>query len=222
MTTMAGKAKHPVIDGKKRCSECNENLPFDAVHFASQPDKKLGRRILSACKPCRNKASRAWAQTDHGRERHRVTQAESLKNPDNRAKHNATCNAYGTKNKVARAARSAAWKAAHPDATKAWRDANRPRLRVYENRAWAKRAKAPGSFTPDDLQAQFNAQGGACFYCTKPLTRFHIEHKAPLARGGTNYPDNIVCACARCNLRKGPRTAEEFFVILRGDAAKVA
>lgn len=101
---------------------------------------------------------------------------------------------------------------------KAWKKAH-PLAKQIDRLNYARRkAAAPGRFTPADLEAQFNAQGGACFYCATPLRTFHIEHKTPLSRGGTNWPDNIVCACAACNLRKHNRTAEEFFLLLRGDA----
>lgn len=42
----------------------------------------------------------------------------------------------------------------------------------------------------------------------------YIEHKTPLSRCGRHSPDNIVIACAGCNLRKGQKTAEEFLVCL--------
>ena len=43
--------------------------------------------------------------------------------------------------------------------------------------------------------------------CEVPL---EIEHKVPLARGGTHAPENITAACRPCNLRKGTKTEEEF------------
>ena len=52
-------------------------------------------------------------------------------------------------------------------------------------------------------------------HCKEALERrFTIDHKIPLARGGTNDPDNICCACKRCNVRKGTRTERKFFAIL--------
>jgi 5-methylcytosine-specific restriction endonuclease McrA len=47
-----------------------------------------------------------------------------------------------------------------------------------------------------------------CIYCGsfKDLT---IDHVIPTSRGGGNTWDNMVCACAPCNVRKGDRTPEE-------------
>jgi 5-methylcytosine-specific restriction endonuclease McrA len=42
------------------------------------------------------------------------------------------------------------------------------------------------------------------------LVKFHVDHKTPLSRGGSNWPSNIVCACAECNMKKNAKTAEEF------------
>jgi len=209
---MAGKPKHPVVNGKKPCSKCCDVLPFDPDHFASQPDKKLGRRILAHCIACGTKASLAWSKTERGRRLHREGMRDYRSTPEGRDASRASIDRYAKANKKLVSARVQRWKKANPDAVIAWRESNAPRIHVYNIKARAQRALAPGKYTAEDLTAQFNAQDGKCFYCTKPLV-----HKIPLARGGTNFPDNIVCACARCNLRKGPRTADEFFAILRSE-----
>lgn len=51
----------------------------------------------------------------------------------------------------------------------------------------------------------------ACQYCgtnfdTRELT---FDHLVPRSRGGVTSWDNVVTACAVCNLRKGNRTAKE-------------
>jgi 5-methylcytosine-specific restriction endonuclease McrA len=65
-------------------------------------------------------------------------------------------------------------------------------------------------FTAADVKKQLAAQERCCFYCRAPLIKYHIDHKTPLCRGGSDNADNIVCACQQCNLRKGRKTAEEF------------
>ncbi len=40
-----------------------------------------------------------------------------------------------------------------------------------------------------------------CAYCDQPGT--HIDHVVPVSQGGPTHPDNLVAACARCNLEKG-------------------
>lgn len=45
--------------------------------------------------------------------------------------------------------------------------------------------------------------------------KLHIDHIVPLARGGTNYDDNIQALCATCNHVKNKRTEEELNIMLR-------
>lgn len=58
---------------------------------------------------------------------------------------------------------------------------------------------------------------GKCTYCKAPLravwfsgAEAHFDHAIPLARGGDDWPTNIVAACAQCNLKKKTMTAFEF------------
>ncbi|MCD6116054.1 HNH endonuclease [bacterium] len=48
-----------------------------------------------------------------------------------------------------------------------------------------------------------------CQYCgtsEEPLT---VDHIIPRVRGGKDTWENLVCACMRCNTKKGDRTPEE-------------
>jgi len=55
-----------------------------------------------------------------------------------------------------------------------------------------------------------NIFSDVCYYCGEEAQTGHIEHKIPLAIGGTNDLDNLVWSCADCNLSKGTKTSEEF------------
>ena len=43
-------------------------------------------------------------------------------------------------------------------------------------------------------------------FCTRELT---IDHVTPRVQGGDNSWENLVCACLRCNTRKGGRTPDQ-------------
>lgn len=123
-----------------------------------------------------------------------------------RAKGRAAYQALSPEKKAARAAYAFRWTKAHPLA------------KQIDRLNYARRKmNAPGRFTTADLAAQFNAQGGLCFYCVTPLASMQIEHIVPLSRGGSNWPENIACACADCNLRKGAKSAAEFFEVIAND-----
>ena len=63
----------------------------------------------------------------------------------------------------------------------------------------------PPAFTRFNL---FLRDGFACQYCgsAEELT---FDHVVPRSRGGRTSWENIVTACARCNLAKGGRTPQE-------------
>lgn len=52
-----------------------------------------------------------------------------------------------------------------------------------------------------------------CQYCGAPAE--HVDHIIPRRRGGSDDEDNLVAACARCNLSKGARTPREAGMELR-------
>jgi 5-methylcytosine-specific restriction endonuclease McrA len=45
--------------------------------------------------------------------------------------------------------------------------------------------------------------GYTCGYCGRPAQE--VDHRLPLARGGSDNPANLVAACRCCNLAKGAR-----------------
>jgi len=51
--------------------------------------------------------------------------------------------------------------------------------------------------------------GGRCAYCSR-VAILHADHRTPLAHGGSNRIENILPACAPCNLRKATMTEVEF------------
>lgn len=67
-----------------------------------------------------------------------------------------------------------------------------------------------------------NAQGWKCYYCQDqgdgskgPDGRiWHVDHMVAIINGGDNKLDNLVLACATCNLAKLRQSAEEYFQAL--------
>ena len=41
-----------------------------------------------------------------------------------------------------------------------------------------------------------------CIYCGKKSASYHIDHKNPIAKGGSNRKSNLVVACSSCNSSK--------------------
>ena len=51
--------------------------------------------------------------------------------------------------------------------------------------------------------------GRQCQYCGTRTGPFTVDHVIPRDRGGQDTWENLVCACLRCNTKKGNRTPEE-------------
>lgn len=48
-----------------------------------------------------------------------------------------------------------------------------------------------------------------CVYCGRGDIALTVDHVIPKARGGQDTWDNMVCACTKCNNKKGSRTPAE-------------
>ena len=59
------------------------------------------------------------------------------------------------------------------------------------------------------------AQDARCTYCGTLLAAYHIDHKTPLRRGGTNDMENLQLLCPTCNMSKGTKTHDEFLCFRR-------
>lgn len=51
-----------------------------------------------------------------------------------------------------------------------------------------------------------------CVYCGRTVygNNLHLDHVIPWSRGGSDEADNLVVACAKCNLEKGDKTPREW------------
>jgi len=61
-----------------------------------------------------------------------------------------------------------------------------------------------------------------CQYCGRrfPMSELSLDHVVPRSLGGQATWENIVCACAHCNVKKGGRTPEEAGMHLIRQACK--
>ena len=58
-------------------------------------------------------------------------------------------------------------------------------------------------------RALFARDGWRCVYCGTTSGRLTLDHVVPRSRGGDSVWENVVTACAACNLRKADRLLEE-------------
>ena len=58
-------------------------------------------------------------------------------------------------------------------------------------------------------RALFARDGWKCVYCGTTAGRLTLDHVIPRSKGGDSVWENVVTACAPCNLRKGDRLLED-------------
>lgn len=107
------------------------------------------------------------------------------------------------------------WRKANPDKMREihrkWVAAHPEYWRVAEQRRRARERSAPGKHGVRDIRKQLKAQRSKCYWCKVRLgVAYHVDHVIPLCKGGSNGPENIVLACAPCNLSKGQKMPSEF------------
>lgn len=96
--------------------------------------------------------------------------------------------------------------------SRGWRASNEAAARARDQRARCRRKGAEGSHTASDITSLLSEQEGMCAACEADLSKvkWHVDHKRALARGGTNWPENLQILCAPCNLAKGVSDDLEF------------
>ena len=82
------------------------------------------------------------------------------------------------------------------------------RCQLARVRAWRHGVK--GKYYPRDVARLRRRQNNRCAYCARPLILFHVDHKTPMSRGGSNTPPNLQLLCPACNTAKSNLTDEEF------------
>lgn len=72
---------------------------------------------------------------------------------------------------------------------------------------------------PDSRRVDFIKRNGfRCHYCNRSAAAalgpddrpWHVDHKHPVSRGGSEEDSNLVLACKRCNLSKGAQPYGQF------------
>jgi len=194
---------------KRACTSCGVPKPATTDHFYRRDVEHLH----AFCKVCWNKKAKARyeanpepvkARVNTRRladpERKRREDAAWRAKPKNREKAKRISLAWAQSHRDLAAERSRQWQADHPDERRAQGHVKRARLRDAE-----------GIHTAEDVLAIYKAQRGRCHYCRVKLAgTYHVDHKTPLVRGGSNWPANICCACPPCNLAKHDMTEPEF------------
>jgi 5-methylcytosine-specific restriction endonuclease McrA len=184
----------PAPPGFQWCRKCDTLYPATNEYFYWDSTQN---KLYSSCKSCHYLRTRNWQSRNYefwiNRNRNWV-----IMNPD----------------KVHLSKKN--WVNNNPD----YFVRNADRITANHKKGKAKRrameVNAPGSHTADDIRLQIAAQTDKhgqlrCWWCGCTIDgTYHLDHKEPLSRGGSNGATNIVIACPQCNLSKHAKTSAEF------------
>ncbi len=194
------------------CAECDR---IREKHFS--PEK---RRAANLASYYRNREARIvkhklWRSKnlDVVREKGREYQAKyRAMFPEKVANQQAS---YRSTRRDEASVRSAEWRLMNKERAKEsidrWRkenpDANRRHGRVSSINRRARLKNVEGRHTVSDIKRLFQEQDGQCPACFASLAEgFHVDHKEPISRGGSNWPSNLQLLCAPCNQKKGAKS----------------
>lgn len=186
-----------------------------AKYFTGKPCKNghLSERHVtsSACIECCYHRTAAHRKQNPGRKRANDARYRA----NNRDKVKAKNTAFRVNNKDKMNAWVTAWQDRNPEKVRAthnaWQKANSESRAAKERNRRAKKKAAEGHHTKEDVRNIYEAQKGQCAYCQKQVgSTYHVDHIQPLAKGGSNWPDNLQITCPPCNLKKHARDPIEF------------
>lgn len=89
--------------------------------------------------------------------------------------------------------------------------ANKEYYRIALHKRRARILNAEGSHTKADIDFLFESQKRKCAICQCSIKDgYHVDHKTPLSKGGSNSKENLQLTCNSCNCSKGNKDEIEF------------
>jgi 5-methylcytosine-specific restriction endonuclease McrA len=193
-------AKRFVSDGK--CMECGaervrqhraENPEWwaekDRAYREINPEarKLVERRSYEKHKAGHVEKRRASCRAYREQHRERLVQA---------------CRGWYAENRERALENTRRWQADNPGKLKAIRAAGKQARR-------ARQIEADGRFSAADIRALESRQNGKCACCGEKR-KLAVDHIVPLAKGGSNWPNNLQLLCKPCNSSKSAKDPISF------------
>lgn len=190
----------------KRCTKCGNYYPPTSNFYHKNKATKDGLRY--ECKTCHKKDGQRYFQENKDK-CYSSQQAWEDRNKEYLTKWYAD---YYQAHKDKYYERGKKWNEEHRDKCreydKRYRDKYPEKVRVKFNR----RRNAIGAHTPQEVTQHLVTQKYKCWWCGRRITgkNYHVDHRIPLSRGGTDYANNIVISCPHCNMSRADRLPHEW------------
>jgi 5-methylcytosine-specific restriction endonuclease McrA len=189
----------------------------------------------------RNEQMRHWREANP----ERAKEIRARSHEAHKDKNNARSKRYREENREAFLAMLSRWYAANKghvaaynkakyeanpgemvERSRKWREANPEAVAAMCRLRRARRFAAGGTHTTEDIERLLIAQDHTCAnpYCRADLTsaKKELDHKQPLARGGSDGIDNLQWLCAPCNRRKHAKPMDEWLAAEERRSKKAA
>lgn len=202
---------------QKRCSRCKQEFPRTLEYFCSAKSRSDGLNCY--CKPCSNIRAADWIalhpkQHEAKKATERARQAKKRESPDFNDKRRPKRNLkLENERRAIRRATEPAYRERENTKMRERRAAKGDYWRLKNRMYSAKRRTQMGTehYTIKDVDTQYRSQKGLCWWCEKELNGiYHIDHRIPLSRGGSDKATNIVISCPLCNERKHDKLPHEW------------
>lgn len=179
--------------------------PEDKAHFFISADKQGFRGVCKACSSHLQKLRRAERLTEirqRDREYYNHHRDEIIE-----AQHQRRLRDGGV---VVRS-----WRFNNKDkvreATRTYSRSHKDVRRAIQQKRRARKLNAPGTHTAADIRLLLKSQKNNCWWCGKNVgDNYHVDHRIPLSRGGSNAPENLCISCPECNLSKHTKLPQEW------------
>lgn len=209
----------------RRCTKCGEEKPATREYFYAAEN-----RLRGDCKACVLEQQSAYRR-EHPEQKRTASRVYYLKNQEKRKadarrwrqEHPKEVIAYRRKYQLEHPDKNAARAHAHylihqeryRENARAHFQRRKAETKEQRNAAarayYARKKGAIGSHTAEDVKLIFNSQRGCCWWCGCQLgDKYHVDHRIPIMRGGSNAPENLCVTCPPCNLSKHDRLPQEW------------
>lgn len=197
----------------KRCTKCGNSFPATTEYFFRKNRGNGRYGLFSWCKTCHGnmtaKTERSWRTIPLPGFRYCRT-CEKAYTIDEFTNDKSGENGKGYVCIYCNRKRANKWNRIHPAQAQKrldkWKSLNPERAKAHGRKGSQKRRAhkrhVGGTYILADIEKQYDYQHGLCYWCSSPLKDYQIDHVIPISRGGSNSPDNLVCACTKCNKRK--------------------
>lgn len=205
--------KRTIIGLQATCRDCDRERRREARRLDPDADRRYyeaNKHWLLPQMLERLKRIRA----ENGEEAQRMRDAKNAWRAKNVEKAREYQNNYFQRNRDKELKRLASYYEANPDKRQEanarreeWRKANREKARSYVRNRRARIKQSEGQHSAADIAKILEGQKRCCWWCSKKLSgkKYHVDHRIPIARGGSNGPENLVISCAPCNQKKNSK-----------------